>query len=227
MRSLIPRIDREKVPQVTRLSHAGGRMVLLPMINGVFRLKRTGSENIPAEGPVLICSNHLSNVDPPILGGAALPRILYYMAKTELFAVPVFRWAIRSQGAFPIERGGADRTAMRVARSLLDRGEAVLMFPEGTRSRTGLLGRPHPGAGTLALHPGVTVIPAAIWGSQRRFGPVKVAIGEPIDLSDLTTGPRGARSRVAVERIMERIAALMPVVGGPVQEAPRALGNDG
>jgi 1-acyl-sn-glycerol-3-phosphate acyltransferase len=204
-----------------------GRLTIVPPAYLVYGLRRSGQHNIPRSGPVLLVSNHVSNADPPLLGVAALPRILYFMAKTELFESRALSFLIRSQGAFPVDRGGADRTAMRTSRGLLERGSCLLMFPEGTRAPHGRLGRPHPGAGTLALVPGVQVVPAAIWGSQRTFGRTRVAFGPPIDMSDLTEGSRGARSRAAVERMMEHIARLLPSVGGPAQEAPKALSADG
>lgn len=189
--------------------------VCRPLFRVLFRFSRGGGEHVPRTGPVLFVSNHISGSDPPLLGAGALPRRLHFMAKKELFANPVAGRLIRSGGAFPVDRGGADRNAIRMAKDVLSRGDALLMFPEGTRSEDGRLGPAWPGAGSLALDPGVTVVPMAIWGSQRRFGPVRVEIGAPIDLSDLTEGSRAERARTAAERMMDAIAELLVKAGGP------------
>jgi 1-acyl-sn-glycerol-3-phosphate acyltransferase len=172
---------------------------------------------------VLIVCNHISEWDPPTVGWAARPRKSHYMAKIELFQIFAFRRIVARMGAFPVTRGGADRRAMRIAREILRRGDVLLMFPEGTRSAEGRLRPGFPGAGALGLEPGVTVVPAAIWGSQRRFGPTRVVFGAPIDLSDLGGGPRGRRAQEAVDRMMAGIAALLPLAGGPAQDPPGHL----
>lgn len=212
--------DLDTAPTIGRGWWILGHITLWPMARGLLRLRRYGTENLPAEGAVLIVCNHVSQADPPLIGVAALPRKSYYMAKIELFRMPVLRRAIRGLGAFPVDRGASDRRALKIARELLGRGEQMLMFPEGTRRVDGVLRPGLPGAGSLGLVPGVTVVPAAIWGSQRLLRPVRVAFGPPIDLSDLDSGPRSRRSQEAVDRMMKAIAELLPVVGGPAQEAP-------
>lgn len=192
-------------------------VVCRPLFRLAFRMSRGGAEHIPRTGPVLFVSNHISGADPPLLGGGALPRRLHFMAKKELFANPLARWFISRTGAFPVDRGGADRNAIRMAKDVLTRGDALLMFPEGTRSEDGRLGPAWPGAGSLALDPEVKVVPMAIWGSQRRWGPVRIEIGAPLDLSDLTDGPRSERARIAAERMMAAIAELLERAGGPVR----------
>lgn len=181
------------------------------------RMRVSGREHVPRTGPVLIVCNHLSTIDPPLVGWAARPRRSFYMAKSELFSNRVGAWVISSLGAFPVVRGGADRNALRVARDLLARGESVLMFPEGTRSRTGFLRAAFPGAGSLGLGEGITIVPAALWGSQHRFGPVRVAFGPPVSTEGLAPGSRGARSIELTRRMMQAIADLVPAAGGPAQ----------
>ncbi len=194
-----------------------GRRGLWPITYGFFRMKRRGMENIPREGATLIVCNHLSSMDPPLVGMAAQPRFMYFMAKAELFRRKPVATVLRGVGAFPVDRGAGDRDAIRFSRDLLSRGEAMIMFPEGTRSRTGRLRPFFTGAGLLALEPGVTVIPAAIWGSQQRFGRVRVVFGAPLDFGDLTEGAKSVRVRAATLRMAEAIAALVPQAGGPPQ----------
>lgn len=213
--------DLDTPPTVSRAWWIAGHLTIWPAVRLPLRLKVLGRENLPADGPVLIVCNHISQGDPPILGVAALPRRSYYMAKIELFRIPVLRRIIHELGAFPVDRGASDRRALRIARDILARGDQLLMFPEGTRHKDGRLRLGLPGAGTLGLRPGVTVVPAAIWGSHRFLRRVRVAFGPPIDLSDLDSNHRSGRSQQAVDRMMAAIAALMPVVGAPAQEAPR------
>lgn len=196
------------------------RILFPPFLFWPKRLRRRGQHHLPRAGAVLVVCNHVSQADPPLLGGAVLPRRTYYMAKAELFRIPVLRWCVRGLGAFPVERGGADRDAMRIAREILRRGDMLLMFPEGTRTTNGRMRPGFPGAGALALDPDVTVVPAAIWGSQRLRSRVTVVFGPPLDLSDLPEGPRGRRAQVAVDRMMQAIAGLLPEAGGPAQDAP-------
>lgn len=197
-----------------------GRALFRPLFQFVYRLRREGAEHIPRTGPVLIVCNHLSNMDPPFVGGAAKPRRVYFMSKAELFRIKPVGWILSKVGAFPVARGGADRDAIRMAREILARGDALVMFPEGTRSLSGNLRPFFPGAGLMALEPGVRVVPAALWGSQRRFGPVTVVFGAPFTLDDIPAGARSERARLATERLVAEIAALVPKAGGPPQEIP-------
>jgi 1-acyl-sn-glycerol-3-phosphate acyltransferase len=194
-----------------------GRVVNV-ILRLVFRFSRAGMEHLPSSGGTLIVSNHLSFKDPVLVGAGALPRPVHFMAKVELFRVPILGGVIRRLGAFPVRRGAADRDAIRTARELLAAGEAVVMFPEGTRSRDGRLRPAFPGAGSLALEPGITVVPAAVWGSQRRFGPIKVVFGPPVDLSSVEGRSKSQRAHDATQRVMQAIADLVPLAGGPPQE---------
>lgn len=132
----------------------------------VFRLRVVGLENIPVSGGAIIASNHISNFDPPLLGVAA-NRPLHFMAKKELFANPVFAWVITKLNAFPVQRGTADRVAIRKALSVLEQGQVLGIFPEGTRSKTGALGSPEPGVALIAAKSGAPIVPAAIIGTNQ------------------------------------------------------------
>ena len=212
--------DLDRAPVITRFWWVLGHLTLLPAAYGFFRLSVTGRDNIPASGAVLIVCNHISQADPVILGVAAVPRKSYYFAKAELFRVPFLRGYVYRMGAFPVERGGADRRALRLSREVLSRGDMLLMFPEGSRFTDGRLRPGLSGAGSLALDPGVTVIPAAIWGTHRFGRKGRVVFGPPMDLSDIDGGPRAARSRQAVDRMMAAIAGLIPAAGGPPTTPP-------
>jgi 1-acyl-sn-glycerol-3-phosphate acyltransferase len=192
----------------------------MPVFHRIFRLQAPGAEHLPREGAALVVCNHISLRDPPFVGAACVPRRARYMAKSELFRIPVLGALIRALGAFPVVRGGADREAYRTAREILAAGHLLVMFPEGTRHRDGRLRPGFRGAGALALAPGVTVVPAAIWGSRRPLGPVRVAFGPPLDFADIEAGPRGERSQRATDRIMAAIAGLIPVAGGPPTKPP-------
>jgi 1-acyl-sn-glycerol-3-phosphate acyltransferase len=207
----LPRINHPVWALVWSISVPLGALLGVP--------RTSGRARVPRRGGLLVVSNHVSDRDPPILGLAFRRRTLYYMAKSELFRHRLGGWFIAALGAFPVIRGGADREAIRMARGVLARGSALLMFPEGTRSRDGRLGAPFSGAGSLALVEGVTVVPAAIWGSQGNPLRSRVAIGEPITFDDLE-GPRSERARAATERMMAEIARLLPLAGGPAQEWP-------
>jgi glycerol-3-phosphate dehydrogenase (NAD(P)+) len=157
------------------------RAVLQPFFHVWFRLERIGREHIPAGGPVILASNHRSFLDPFVIAVMAR-RPIYFVAKKELFLFhPVVTWLLSALGAFPIDRGASDQASMATARAILERGDVVLMFPEGTRVRPGSLGRPRRGVGRLALETGAPVVPVAVIGSEAvragwRIRPHKVRI---------------------------------------------------
>lgn len=175
----------------------------------LYRYEVIGHEHIPTEGAVLLCANHMSNLDPPLVG-CSVKREIAFMAKHELFKVPVLSFLIRSFGAFPVKRGGADKLALRTGLSVLEEGKVLGIFPEGTRSKTGDLGRGFPGVGMLALKGESVVIPVAIIGRYRPFHKMRVAIGERIDFSDLKREKVTSETmRLATERIMYQIQQLL------------------
>jgi 1-acyl-sn-glycerol-3-phosphate acyltransferase len=185
----------------------------IPVVKGLYRLRVRGLEHVP-EGGCVLAANHTSNFDPWPLGTPFLPgRQLRFMAKAELFN-PVLTPLLRAGGAFKVRRGEGDVEAMRTAVELVREGEIVVMFPEGTRQRKGLVkrhtARPHTGAARIALAANAPLVPAAIVGTDRllRLGPLRVAYGPPIDLSDLDGQDVKTAARVATERLMATIDEL-------------------
>ena len=163
----------------------------------------------------MLAANHTSNFDPWPLGMPLWPRRqLRFMAKSELFN-PVIGPIIRAGGAFKVRRGEGDIEAMRKATELVREGEIVVMFPEGTRRRKGLrkkhVARAHTGAARIALGAGAPLVPAAIAGADRlsRLGPLRVAYGEPLDLSDLDGLEIKVAAETATDRLMARIEELL------------------
>jgi 1-acyl-sn-glycerol-3-phosphate acyltransferase len=184
-----------------------------PVVKGLYRLRVRGLEHVP-EGGFVLAANHTSNFDPWPLGIPFLPgRQLRFMAKSELFN-PLLTPLLRAAGAFKVRRGEGDVEAMRTAADLARTGEIVVMFPEGTRRKKGLRkkheARPHTGAARIALAAGVPLVPAAIAGTDRlsRLGPLRVAYGEPVDLSDLEGLELKTAATTATERLMAAIEEL-------------------
>ena len=208
-----------------------------------FGFRRQGMEHVPAEGPVLIVANHMSLLDPMLVGGAS-PRPLASLAKAELFRVPLLGGLLRRLGAHPLRREGADAGALRAGLRLLRSGGAMFMFPEGTRGEEGALGPAKPGAGMLAVLVHCPVIPAYISGSGRawprgkwfpRPAKVTVTFGPPLNVA---VGGRASRKDdyEAVSRaMMAAIAGLRDSASGSRHEDAgarcstdsRALARDG
>lgn len=188
-------------------------------IRGLFRLYYRlftnwhvyGRENLPREGSVLLCSNHVHWMDPVNMA-CAVDRQVYFMAKAELFEVPVFSNLVGWLGAFPVKRGKPDRSALRHTFKLLEDRKVVGMFPEGTRSRTGKLGPAEPGLSLIALKSGAVICPAAITGEYRPFRRLNFRLGRPMSFPELygvkVTPDDLARVSAAV---MEQIASLIQV----------------
>ena len=166
--------------------YRAARLVLVPFFRLYFRLEGMGAEHIPSRGAAILASNHRSFLDPFVIG-ALTRRPVYYMAKRELFERPLQAWLLSALGAFPVDRGAGDEQAMATARTLLERGECVAIFPEGTRIRRGPLSAPRRGVGRLALQTGAQVVPIAVIGTERvrrgwRIRPYKVRVrcGRPL-----------------------------------------------
>jgi len=162
------------------------RAAFVPFFLVYFRMQRIGREHLPRTGPLLLASNHRSFLDPFVIG-TLVKRPVYYMAKRELFEKRWQAWILNALGAFPVDRGAGDGQAMATARAILERGDCVVVFPEGTRTRPGPLGDPRRGIGRLALETGAPVAPVAVIGSEDvrrgwRIRPrkVRLRVGRPL-----------------------------------------------
>lgn len=183
------------------------------------RCKYVGQESFPKKGSVILAPNHVSYADPPT-AGCGLSRKVRFMAKTELFHVPVIGYLIRKVGAFPVKQNTADRAALKRAIELLGKGEVVCIFPEGRRSPDGNLMEAQPGFGMIALKSKAPVVPVALIGTDKllprhsifiHFARVKVIYGEPMTFDDLYDQGMG---REAIEEVGKRVIAAIAKLRG-------------
>ena len=183
------------------------KSVVYGVLKPLYRLDVRGTEHFPKEGGVLVCANHIADLDPPVVGITA-PRPINFMAKAELFEAPILKNLLPNLHVFPVKRGLSDRYAIRTALSLLKDGQVVGMFPEGTRSKDGTLGKGMSGAGFFALKGGdAVVVPCAIIGPYRPFRKLKVRYGEPLDITPFRERKAGAEE--VTEAIMKEIRLLI------------------
>jgi 1-acyl-sn-glycerol-3-phosphate acyltransferase len=199
----------------TDVAWAVGRPTIGTAVSIATRLRVYGRERVPLAGGLVVACNHFSWVDPPVLG-AAVPRVLYFMAKVEAHRVPGLGQVMRSFGAFSVRRGESDREAVRTMRQLVGDGHALGLFVEGTRQRSGVPGPVQPGAAMVAINEGVPVICAAIYGSFEwrlgTFRPVSLAWGMPLSFDGLPRGGRGYKEASA--EIEREIRTLWDWLGG-------------
>lgn len=186
------------------------KFILRALFAVFLRLRVEGAENIPREGPLVIASNHLSLLDPPVIGTAATRKV-HFMAKQELF-VPVLGDIYRILGAFPVRRGGADRAAIKHGIDILQSSQVLAIFPEGTRSKTGRLGKAEPGALMMASKARAAIVPCCVIGTdfqrQGRLWPkVTVRFGKPMLFpADATVNKEFLHNMT--DELMRRIAEL-------------------
>lgn len=176
------------------------------MLFPLYRIKVIGKENFPKEGGVLLCTNHITNIDPPVVG-ITCPRPVHFMAKEELFEKPILKGLLPKVHSFPVKRGMSDRKAFRNVLSILKEGNVVGLFPEGTRSKTGELQEGLAGAGFFALKGEGVVMPCAIIGPYKPFKQLKVVYGKPLDVTPYRE--RKASPEEVTAAIMDEIRKLI------------------
>jgi len=222
-------------------SHIAWWMMLLArvvrvVLSAFVRLRVEGDlAAIPRTGPVILAANHASNADPVVLGAVltlSLGRRMHWLAKKEIFDWPIVGWMARNGGIHPVDRSTADVEAFRTARRILDEGQVLFVFPEGTRSPDGGLQRARDGVAMLALRTGAPIVPIGIAGSDKVWpkgrklprpgGSVTVTVGRPFSLADeVPAGLRGREAKsAATTGLMRRIAELLPARQRGVYDEP-------
>lgn len=197
-------------PLFYSLCRVAGRVLAFTLAD----VRVSGLDRVPRRGPLLIVCNHLNNVDP-ILLASYFPRPVYALTKVELTSIPVIGTLADWYGAIPVRRGEFDRGAIEASLAHLRAGKAVLVFPEGTRSKTGALQEPKAGLSLLASRSGAPILPVAVYGSEKARGlpivwehpRITIRLGEPVSLP-IQRGRHGHRA--FTHDVMRRIAALLP-----------------
>jgi len=212
-----PASAQRGVPIVTRGAAALARFVA----RIAARVEVRFDAEPPREGPLIVVANHISNADPPLVYGFLTPKLgrrLHILAKEALFVGPV-GWFLRTQGITPVRAGGSDMEAYRAAKAVLDRGDVLCIFPEGTRSASGAMQEPRPGVAMLATRTAVPVLPVGISGTDVFLGRGRwlprlgarmvVHVGRPFTLELDAEVPRRAAMAKASDELMGHIAALV------------------
>jgi 1-acyl-sn-glycerol-3-phosphate acyltransferase len=193
------------------------RAMVRTYLIGLFRV--TGVENVPRNGPLIICPSHSGTLDPPMVPAFTPRNDSWNMAKSEYFKGGLTEFFFRSYHAFPVVRHSADRNALRRSFDLLKDGSALVIYPEGTRVESGTLARPEPGAGFIAQKSGCPVLPVGLTGTPEclpkgarwpRRVPVSISFGKPFTVA--SKRPDGSRvtHQEAADAIMLEIAELLP-----------------
>ncbi|MCW2278302.1 lysophospholipid acyltransferase family protein [Heliophilum fasciatum] len=173
-----------------------------------------GWEHVPVQGPVILASNHLSNWDPVVLA-CAVRRPVHFMAKKELFAIPLIGSLIGDLGAFAVDRQSTGRQALKASVAILEKGGVIGVFPEGTRSKTGALGEAKAGTALIALMAKTPIVPVGLYNTGRifsggRFQSFAVEIGSPLPM-DMTEGKKNT-SQAAQQLTEQMMTAIEQLV---------------
>lgn len=184
--------------------------IVSPMLHGYFQGRVYGVEQVPQEGPLVVVSNHASYFDPPIVS-CSVRRPVAFMAKEELFKVPILKQGIQLYGAYPVNRLSADRSAIRSALSYLEQGWATGVFLQGTRTPDGRVSEPKLGAAMIAAKAKALILPVSLWGTEKilkkgssipQLVPVTVRIGQIIE-------PPSSTNRAELEAVTEKCATVI------------------
>lgn len=190
-------------------------LIGLVIFSSLFNLRREGKDRIPRKGAVVIAANHRSYLDPIVLA-LLVPRRMNFMAKEELFRSPIFGYLITKLGAFPLKRGKMDKAAYKRALQVLKEGKILILFPEGTRSRTGRLGKLREGPVRMALYSQVPLIPVVIKGTEKvlppgakfiRRGKIKIKVGEPLFFSQFFEKGE-EKIKIILQKLRESMIAM-------------------
>ena len=181
-------------------------------------LDARGMEKVPAQGPLIIISNHTGQIEVPVLATLLQPRKITGWAKAEAFENPFLRWVFGAWGIIPVHRGEADIKSLKLALRSIEKGLIFGIAPEGTRNYTGKLKRALPGAVTLALHSGATIIPIAHWGGEVYLKNLKkfkrsdfhLRVGEPFTIDTKDVKVSGELRQQIVDEMMVQLALLLP-----------------
>lgn len=203
-------MNRKREPAASLLLyHLFKWSVVSPMLHGYFRGQVYGAERVPQQGALVIVANHASDFDPPILS-CSVRRPVSYMAKEELFKVPVLGRAIQLYGAYPVKRGSADRSAIRAALAQLEASWAVGIFLQGTRTLDGRISQPKLGAAMIAAKAKAPLLPVSLWGTEAIMTkgglpkpvPLTIRIGEAI-------APPQSTDRAELETVTQHCVAAI------------------
>ena len=220
MNSLVPTVSdgsavrKTLTPRPSLIYRLVSAILVFPIFRGLLRGRVRGNALVPLQGPLVVVANHGSHLDPPLLGHS-LGRPVAFMAKAELFDIPVLGSLIRACGAYSVKRGASDREAIRTATARLEEGWAIGIFLDGTRQRDGRVNEPRPGAALLAARSGAPLLPVAIVNTHRALGtgetwprlvPVEIRIGEPLPAPSSRRKP--ALEEITLE-LQRRINALI------------------
>lgn len=186
------------------------KILIKPLLFILYRPRFIGREKIPREGKLILASNHISNLDP-VFQCAGIKRVLYFMAKIELFKNPVFGWILRHLHAFPVHRGAGDSGAINYAEKIIESGDILAIYPEGTRSKTGVPMRGKAGVAMLAYSGKCDVLPVSVYcdGKVRLFKKYTVRIGDVIPYESLGIKEgKPSEFKSAANMVMEKITEL-------------------
>lgn len=201
--------QKEREPLVSlALYHLLKWSVVSPVLHTYFRVRIYGANKVPSLGGAIAVSNHASNFDPPILSNC-IGRPVAFMAKEELFKIPVFKQGIELYGAYPVKRSKSDRAALRAAMEAIERGWIAAVFLQGTRTPDGKIVDPKLGAAWIAAQTQVPLIPVSLWGTEKiaKSGfpkpvPITVRIGEAI-------APPRSTNKDELQAVTEKCAAVI------------------